>query len=230
VFPIFAGGDHMPASRFMVPAVPVIALVVYEGLVLTRVAETRVRVQALGALLLLACVAQWPFGMLNPVHADPAVFLGLRVGEYARSHFPAGSVVGINAAGAVPYVAKDLRFIDMLGLNDRHIAHRDTPHSDLPKAQIPGHRKGDGAYVLSRRPDFIILGPPEGTTVEVPWWVTDYEIRERRPMFEQLYRKEEVDLDVQTLPDHESFPVSATGTIHFVYYRLVEPVELRKQG
>ena len=45
----------------------------------------------------------------------------------------------------------------MLGLNDVHIAH-------VPIALgegASGHEKHDGPYVLSRRPDVILLGLPE---------------------------------------------------------------------
>jgi arabinofuranosyltransferase len=222
IFPIFAGGDHMPGSRFMVPAIPVIALAVFEAVCVAGFGATPARAQVLGGVLLAACALQRPFRALNPVHADPAVYLGTVVGEYVETHWQAGSLVAINPAGAVPYLANNLRFIDMLGLNDRHIAHTPTPHFDLIHAEVPGHRKGNGEYVLSRKPDFIILGPPEGTTVGVPWFVSDYEISARRTEFERLYRKEDVDLDVLTRPDHESFPASASGMLHFVFYRRVD--------
>jgi hypothetical protein len=41
----------------------------------------------------------------------------------------------------------------MLGLSDRHIAHRDVPIGYL----AAGHEKYDSQYVLERRPDIIIL-------------------------------------------------------------------------
>jgi hypothetical protein len=45
--------------------------------------------------------------------------------------------------------------IDMLGLNDIHIARVDAKLSGWRRA---GHMKGDGKYVLSREPDYILLG------------------------------------------------------------------------
>jgi len=44
--------------------------------------------------------------------------------------------------------------IDMLGVNDRYIAHLDLPLGRV----APGHEKHDGGYVLSRKPEFIWLG------------------------------------------------------------------------
>ena len=43
----------------------------------------------------------------------------------------------------------------MLGLNDVHIAHTVPPKMGGGRA---GHEKGDGKYVLSRSPDYILLG------------------------------------------------------------------------
>jgi hypothetical protein len=43
----------------------------------------------------------------------------------------------------------------MLGLNDQHIAHVEVAKMGRGRA---GHEKGDGNYVLSRAPDYILLG------------------------------------------------------------------------
>ena len=56
------------------------------------------------------------------------------------------------AAGAIPFES-GLETIDMLGLNDEHIAHRDLEVGLLPA----GHEKYDSEYVLNRQPDIIIL-------------------------------------------------------------------------
>jgi hypothetical protein len=68
----------------------------------------------------------------------------------------AGSLVALNAAGVVPYLS-ELPSLDMLGLTDVHIAHApiELGHGVL------GHEKHDAAYVLSRKPQLIILGLPE---------------------------------------------------------------------
>ncbi len=93
--------------------------------------------------------------------SDPAVRFGKPVGEYLRRHFTAGTWVATNCAGSLPYFAQ-LPVIDMLGLTDAHIA-RVNPD----RRQWIGHEKGDGVYVLSRRPHIIILGGPEGSAT--PW-------------------------------------------------------------
>jgi len=63
-----------------------------------------------------------------------------------------GTLIAVVAAGAIPFES-GLETIDMLGLNDEHIAHRDLEVGLLPA----GHEKYDSEYVLDRRPDIIIL-------------------------------------------------------------------------
>jgi len=76
-------------------------------------------------------------------------------GRTLRERFPAGTLVALNAAGIVAYES-GLPVIDMLGLNDEHIAHARV--SGPPGAV--GHEKHDAAFVLSREPDVIIPGLP----------------------------------------------------------------------
>ncbi|MCP3694672.1 MAG: hypothetical protein GY917_20910 [Planctomycetaceae bacterium] len=65
--------------------------------------------------------------------------------------------------------------------------------------RYPGHTKGDGQYVLSRRPDVIILGPAEGVTADpthldqegVVWFLSDQELAES-DNFRRRYRHQRV--------------------------------------
>ena len=45
--------------------------------------------------------------------------------------------------------------IDMMGLTDGHIAHREMPNMGKGWA---GHEKHDGQYILSRKPTYLLLG------------------------------------------------------------------------
>ena len=67
-------------------------------------------------------------------------------------------LIAVTAAGCIPYFS-GLPALDMLGLNDKHIAR--LPSS--PGGAI-GHDKADGRYVLDREPDLILFnvdgGPP----------------------------------------------------------------------
>jgi hypothetical protein len=80
------------------------------------------------------------------------------IGDWLADNVPEDTVLATNAAGIVPY-RSGLPTIDMLGLNDMHIAHRELPLG----VRVIGHEKYDADYVLSRQPDLIIIGLPELT-------------------------------------------------------------------
>jgi hypothetical protein len=63
-------------------------------------------------------------------------------------------LVAANNVGAIAYYAPQ-SFLDMLGLNDRHIAR--APGKELG---IPAHESHDGSYVLDRAPDLIFYAMP----------------------------------------------------------------------
>ena len=74
--------------------------------------------------------------------------------RWLEENAPKGAVLAATPAGSIAYYT-NLRVIDMLGLNDVHIAHSKSTGMGKDRA---GHEKGDGAYVLARSPDFILLG------------------------------------------------------------------------
>jgi hypothetical protein len=89
-------------------------------------------------------------------------------------------LLAVNTAGAMPYFS-ELRSLDMLGLNDAHIARR-RPTTFGRRHQ--GHELGDGAYVLSREPDIIVAGNLGGETFQYPGG----QQLSRDPRFERDYR------------------------------------------
>lgn len=76
----------------------------------------------------------------------------IEIGRWLRDNVPDETLIAVIAAGAIPFES-GLRTIDMVGLNDEYIAHRDLDVGLLPA----GHEKYDSEYVLDRRPDIIIL-------------------------------------------------------------------------
>lgn len=74
--------------------------------------------------------------------------------RWLQRNAPAEALVASTPAGSIGY-HMNLRVIDMLGLNDVHIAHVQGEPLGAGRA---GHEKGDGKYVLSRSPDYILLG------------------------------------------------------------------------
>jgi len=167
---VVVGGDSFAFYRFLLPAIPAGAVVVAGAA--AALAESRVEAgrRALGtAMLLLAALTfvaelrpiasltthrgkSWRTYVAEVAAIDEGYFV---VGRWLRATFPADATLATNAAGIVPYVS-GLRTVDMLGLNDTHIAHAPIVLGHGP----PGHEKHDGRYVLSRRPDVVLVGLP----------------------------------------------------------------------
>jgi len=173
---VLGGGDHMLGARFVLAPAAVMCLVAALAPPSPRAWVRRT------TTLLAALCALWQFEFVwrYPAAPNPAAALGEVVGRELEARLPAKSLVAAATAGSVPYFAPGLAFIDTLGLNDPHIA-RQAPAA-LPAAidrrdswfSVPGHLRGDGAYVLSRRPDVIMLGGAKGDLL--PWFLGDYQL------------------------------------------------------
>jgi hypothetical protein len=171
---IAVGGDALVHHRFIVPVLPVfLVLAVWGGRHLLDVVDShysaraakrplrpRIVAAAFVALCLVSTVLPSVWGEPNKVLVDELVDLG----RYLRDNVEGEVVIAVNAAGAVPYYTQ-WPAIDMLGLCDKHIARRRIPHMGSGPF---GHEKRDGAYVLSRRPEWIVFG-------SVPVYRTPYE-------------------------------------------------------
>lgn len=193
---LWTGGDAMPAYRFLVPIVPLLGILLVLSLSLTVEARRTGPLTVLMAAVMALTCLQPLDPRLNPGAGDATAAIGAIVGKYIEEAWPPGSLVALNTAGSTPYHAPSHRFIDMLGLNDAVISRRTIDHIQLRWQRIPGHRKGDGRYVLSRRPDYIIIGPAEGTVADDPWFLSDLELN-ADPEFHRLYALNRTVLDDQ---------------------------------
>lgn len=94
----------------------------------------------------------------------------IALGRFLRWRHP-DALIAVDATGKIPYFS-GLRSIDMLGLNDVHLAHREF---DFTK---PGHSKFDPEYIYAREPDLIaawVADPAFGLT----WGLDAREYRRR---------------------------------------------------
>ncbi|HEX9638395.1 MAG TPA: hypothetical protein VGB99_12715 [Acidobacteriota bacterium] len=197
------GGDAMPLGRFVVPVLPLMAPLLAEvadraGSFLAGLARIRQRSVlrlAAGAAALLSLLAPSLIGAhwINLVVAKRVTDLGLACGRYLRSQLPPDTLLATNTAGALPY-ASEFPTIDMLGINDLHIARRQGPG---PTRGWIGHERGDGAYVLRRLPDLIVFGNSTGSVQ--PFYRSDHELA-TAPQFARLYRIREV-ASAELLPE-----------------------------
>ena len=190
LFIMVSGGDHMYAYRFCLPTYSLLAVLLvlhlaHNGL-LNRPLSRSVVFAGVALVLLLQA---FPPG-LNPKNSDVTTSRGRAVGLYIQSHWRPGSVVALGTAGSTPFYADNMQYIDTLGLNDTEIAHRKNIPENGPWTHLVGHLKGDGASVLRRRPDYMILGPVDGTTPELQervYFIGDYEIG-TSPILKQEYQ------------------------------------------
>ena len=154
------GGDVFAFHRFLVPVVPLLAVLAALG------ADTLLGAwpRATTALLLLAA-ALWAASLRGTyayawsaaqgVDAITATLrpLGLALGERA----PPGTTVAMLSIGALPfYAGPGIRVIDMMGLADAHVARAGVRVPD----GLPAHARYDNDYVLARRPELILMAPP----------------------------------------------------------------------
>jgi arabinofuranosyltransferase len=172
----YIGGDSLVRFRFFAPLLPLMyALVASSGLAIVRAVrvETAPRmameapgVLAAAALLMFTLQSSATDGAIAPERE--AVEDRAEIGRWLRASLPETTLIAVIPAGAIPYESR-LRTIDMLGINDKHIAHRDL---DLGTFGA-GHEKYDSQYVLDRQPDIIIL---MDTLAERAWRREDYDV------------------------------------------------------
>jgi hypothetical protein len=164
-FVLLAGGDWMPGWRFLVPAMPLLALLAPS--VFRRVvnATNHKRVgewlhgwrEWLVLALLLAPIASHLY-VVRQLSYAPSGWRGYQVREFFAASYrevadwlsaraAPGDWLATGEAGLIPYLT-DLPTIDCFGLTDAHLAKR------------PGkrHEKVDPDYILNRRPRFIVIG------------------------------------------------------------------------
>jgi len=172
------GGDNLLGGRMLIPALPL----VYVALVDLAPRWSRRTATVATGIACVALPALWAADDGVREHAamwHRNTIIRRNTGLTLRHHFPPDTVVALNAAGIVPYYS-GLPTIDMLGLNDRHIAR----HGLRDRALRLGRQVGDGAYVLSREPDVILFGRAEAE------YVSDREIRSS-PEFRANYSRVE---------------------------------------
>lgn len=182
---ISVGGDCMPALRFFTPIVPIFCILFAMSIKLVD-NKRIVTLMVLGTIGYN--IAQLNFPHITPhIKANKTAEYGKEVGQWFAENIPAEAVIATNTAGSIPYYSR-LKIIDMLGLTDLHIAHREMPDMGSGWA---GHEKADGEYVLSRKPDYIHFCSSHGSAEPVA--PSDQEIY-KIPEFHRMYALKQVTL------------------------------------
>jgi arabinofuranosyltransferase len=146
VFVLTAGRDWMPHHRFLVPILPVLAIVAVVPLA-TELRPTSAWARpVLLSLTLAASLIEVSFSHLH--YSEPTQTLGqwtdhlIQTGYWINANTEEDEIIAVVDAGAISYYGQRTT-IDILGLNDVHIAH--------------SRHKSDPYYVLSYHPILIQL-------------------------------------------------------------------------
>jgi hypothetical protein len=148
-FQLWSGGPTQDRFRFLVPALPLVyALALAAAAGLARRPGPRIALACAVAALLLA-PSWWTYRARDgdaQAYAASLLQAHWKLGQDLLSHTSPKLVLAMDDAGIAPLEC-DRTNVDMVGLNDRHMSH------------VPGvfGLKTDVPYVLSRRPDLVVL-------------------------------------------------------------------------
>lgn len=164
---VWVGGDQFPLFRFLLPVVPLLALGTAAGLQVSVGRRWAIAVPLVIGICALKVASPT---LARPTHqgidldaptdwqriqVKAQVTLDFeRIAAWMAEHVDPSAVVALNVAGVIPY-RTGFQTLDMLGLNDAHIAHT-APQPGASR----GHQKSDPAYVLEQAPDVILIGLP----------------------------------------------------------------------
>jgi arabinofuranosyltransferase len=148
--PLIFGGDWMPHYRLLLPALPLIMLVVSRGVAAAAPQAVRWAVFALMPLLLVVVPGAFGYETFTAERLTVRAFAHL--GRRLESILPPGTSIGCGSTGAIGYYS-GMPVVDILGLTEPRIAR----HGAVVGTQ-PGHLKTDGAYVFARKPDLLLFG------------------------------------------------------------------------
>ncbi len=165
VFIVVGGGDWMPGWRFVVPVVPLLALLapaagrrLLENIHRRRLADSFRGWLTAAAMVVVLAIAAANLYTVKQLSHRPSGWRGLEVGTFfAPTYMPVvdwlkkearpGDWLATGEAGLIPYLT-GLPTVDCFGLTDAHLA------------RVPGkrHEKVDTAYIFQRAPRFLVIG------------------------------------------------------------------------
>lgn len=217
---ILVGGDGLPMYRFMAPVIPLWALLVGRliadlfRLVRTKLPQAGIPAASMVSLMTAGCLAAPLMAKPHLLHQyetyefqrDIEVPRWTAAGRWLGQHADADASIACVPIGAVGYYSK-LPLYDMMGLTDRHIAHK---RISIGSGQ-PGHEKHDGPYILSRKPTYLLLGNIQ--VLDAPMDLEDPKFV--KPAVPAIRQREDDIFIPQLLQEYEPRRVQLQGGLHF---------------
>jgi len=140
---LYVGGDVF-AERMLLILLPIGILLLMDPTLFPLPERSALVVAGLAAFFqLLPLAVDTRFG-----YAIDRYDRWVALGRHLAQDRYAGRLLAVDAAGKIPFYS-GLPVVDMLGLNDAHIAHLPAGYFEA------GHNKYDPDYVLARQPDLI---------------------------------------------------------------------------
>ncbi len=157
LYTVLVGGDMLGMFRFYAPLLPVAAVLsaalAAEAGWLARPARAAAVVLPVAAVLLVSSF-QGRERRLVDIHMSEANLGGwMLAGDAMAKQLPAGSSIALGPAGYIPW-RTNFRTLDFYGIVTPSIAHEHVAFTH----GYAGHEKTDGPYIVSRRPDYILIG------------------------------------------------------------------------
>jgi arabinofuranosyltransferase len=161
-FVFLAGGDWMPAQRFLAHVLPLVAVIIHAGIAeLLRWLSSAVSPKLVW-LPVVAYTGLLAAGAVEVRLLEPGVPEDHRLSRpypwiaYVQQRIAEGDTIAVLDAGRVGYeLPLGVRIVDMVGLTDAHIAHLDPqlPSGLLGRGDAWG--RWDIDYVLGLNPTFV---------------------------------------------------------------------------
>lgn len=202
------GGDFIFTGRFLFPLLPLIYILAQELFRLISMRIVKLKNNQFGKKIFFGALQAgilmlFIIGTLRDLHLvkEGVAFcrelnrVNMRVAECILENTEPSDTIAVMAAGVVPYYT-ERNVIDMLGLNDKHIARRGITDKEC----TIGHQKADSDYVLDRKPEVILLAPPDPILRELtPPLYLNIAANNRmheNPRLLELYEETDLDCDV----------------------------------
>jgi arabinofuranosyltransferase len=220
-FVVYAGGDHFPMHRLLLPALP--ALVILVGCFAASLRDgmppsSRVALRAalVGCLILGSTISYLDQGhRARREHRLAAEWA--KYGRWIHDNTPADTLVATTVVGAIGYFGKR-PMVDLLGLVNAKVAREGEFYSGAAH----GHARYHTSYVLERRPDLIVYYTRSDTRRPDKMFLPKEKIRKRfsyalfdianHPETPELYQQILVPTEDGTLIEFlkkRSFPLDA---------------------
>lgn len=225
ILTIAKGGDHFQLGRFILPTVPLFLIIFPETLKKSSLRFSKyldansyyiVIILGISILLSLNYFYQKQFSRIKGKqyftasdYSDKTPYFDYRIPDWDDMSIEIGKqlkmtckpteTIALVPIGAIGYYS-ELQIIDMVGLVDKHIAKTDY-NEKLLRDWKSGHERGNGYYVLSRKPDYILLND----------YLTTIPLKDFAPHTRDYKSKSEIINSSDFFQNYEFFPIKMSN-------------------